>query len=191
MDLNLSRHVEIVFPIENSEFKHRLIHKILAICLARCGVSSWPSNRRKNAPLRPFPMRRPSSLRNPSSRNRRANGQRRGRSCPGSKSATDSFLPSSTRVTTSHFAPLSTGLRRIIRLLDFGGRGIINTGDNFKFRRRFNKARDSVTEPGPFLDEPFKSNPTAGCTGDLRGLPKTREFLSGPDRKRAASGWRR
>jgi polyphosphate kinase len=34
MDRNLSRRVEIVFPIENGELKHRLIHEILAICLA-------------------------------------------------------------------------------------------------------------------------------------------------------------
>jgi polyphosphate kinase len=34
MDRNLSRRVEVVFPIENSELKHRLIHEVLAICLS-------------------------------------------------------------------------------------------------------------------------------------------------------------
>src|SRR5205085_6299659 len=34
MDRNLSRRVEVVFPIETAELKHRLIHEILAICLS-------------------------------------------------------------------------------------------------------------------------------------------------------------
>ncbi len=34
MDRNLSRRVEVVFPIINAELKHRIIHEILAICLA-------------------------------------------------------------------------------------------------------------------------------------------------------------
>jgi polyphosphate kinase len=34
MDRNLSRRVEIVFPIEHTELKHRLVHEILAISLA-------------------------------------------------------------------------------------------------------------------------------------------------------------
>ncbi len=34
MDRNLSRRVEVVFPIENGELKHRIIHEILAICLS-------------------------------------------------------------------------------------------------------------------------------------------------------------
>lgn len=34
MDRNLSRRVEVAFPIENPELKNRLIHEILAICLA-------------------------------------------------------------------------------------------------------------------------------------------------------------
>ena len=31
---NLSRRVEVVFPVEHPELKHRLVHEILAICLA-------------------------------------------------------------------------------------------------------------------------------------------------------------
>ena len=34
MDRNLSRRVEVVFPIEPAELKHRLINEILAMCLA-------------------------------------------------------------------------------------------------------------------------------------------------------------
>jgi len=34
MDRNLSRRVEVVFPIEQAELKHRLINEILAVCLA-------------------------------------------------------------------------------------------------------------------------------------------------------------
>jgi polyphosphate kinase len=34
MDRNLSRRVEVVFPIETPELKHRLIHEIIAVCLA-------------------------------------------------------------------------------------------------------------------------------------------------------------
>jgi len=34
MDRNLSRRVEVVFPIEHTELKHRLVHEILAISLA-------------------------------------------------------------------------------------------------------------------------------------------------------------
>ena len=34
MDRNLSRRVEVVFPIEHNELKNRLVHEILAICLA-------------------------------------------------------------------------------------------------------------------------------------------------------------
>jgi polyphosphate kinase len=34
MDRNLSRRVEVVFPVEHNELKNRLVHEILAICLA-------------------------------------------------------------------------------------------------------------------------------------------------------------
>ena len=34
MDRNLSRRVEVIFPIENTELKHRLTHEVLAVCLA-------------------------------------------------------------------------------------------------------------------------------------------------------------
>jgi polyphosphate kinase len=34
MDRNLSRRVEVVFPVEHTELKNRLVHEILAICLA-------------------------------------------------------------------------------------------------------------------------------------------------------------
>lgn len=34
MDRNLSRRVEVVWPIEHNELKNRLVHEILAICLA-------------------------------------------------------------------------------------------------------------------------------------------------------------
>jgi polyphosphate kinase len=34
MDRNLSRRVEVVFPIEHTELKNRLVHEILAIGLA-------------------------------------------------------------------------------------------------------------------------------------------------------------
>lgn len=34
MDRNLSRRVEVAFPIEHTELKNRLVHEILAICLA-------------------------------------------------------------------------------------------------------------------------------------------------------------
>jgi polyphosphate kinase len=34
MDRNLSRRVEVIFPVEHSDLKTRLIHEVLAICLA-------------------------------------------------------------------------------------------------------------------------------------------------------------
>jgi polyphosphate kinase len=34
MDRNLSRRVEVAFPVEHTELKNRLVHEILAICLA-------------------------------------------------------------------------------------------------------------------------------------------------------------
>lgn len=34
MDRNLSRRVEVIFPIEQADLKHRLINEILAVCLA-------------------------------------------------------------------------------------------------------------------------------------------------------------
>lgn len=34
MDRNLSRRVEVVFPVEHNELKNRLVHEILAICLS-------------------------------------------------------------------------------------------------------------------------------------------------------------